>query len=203
MATFSNFAKHTFSTMATADSDKSANAEYIKAKFRLTSAADYDRLLRLISPPSPPQSPSNNTASSAKSSFELTRIYTEQDYIFDGKAHDLWHAGLTLAIRHSVERYPLQGPQSVCTVALKETSFKDLIGLDGHLLAMDQLDGAPFYEVKERSEVVDYGPLQGLVNLGETLTAENCGQSQILCSTISKYYVQGTFCVYRITYQSL
>lgn len=180
-------------------------SQLIKAKFRLTAQSDYDRLVRITSSRSPPVSKRSSNGDLISSAFEgddgrdefqLTRIYTEQDYIFDGKSHDLWHAGLTLAIRHSVERYPQQGPQSVCKVALKETSFKELVGLDGHLLALDQLNGAPFYEVKERSELVDYRSVQALVDHGEILSSSNCAQSSILSSTLNRYYIEdGISCI--------
>jgi hypothetical protein len=68
--------------------------------------------------------------------------------VLDGDAHDLWNMGLTLSARQTTDTFPTRSAQPICTVALKEAIFNDLVALNGAPLSFPDQQ-PPCYEIRE------------------------------------------------------
>ncbi|KXS11512.1 hypothetical protein M427DRAFT_72784 [Gonapodya prolifera JEL478] len=162
----------------------------LKAKIQLATESDYQHLL-------------SNLASNSQ---QLQRVFTQQDFVIDGRNHELWNAGLTVIIRYSKEEVLAGSPRSDsdrqgehfhgpfccsqnthgfsfawykgCSIVLKETIF---FGVDS---------GKPYFEVREKEERanLDNGEIKQIL-LGANVSAQS--QSSILRDVISKYPVEG------------
>ncbi|KAI8801999.1 hypothetical protein BJ742DRAFT_563339 [Cladochytrium replicatum] len=130
-----------------------------KAKLQLAGEQDYLHLL----------------ANLASGSSKLHRVYSQQDFILDGRNHELWAAGLTLIIRYSSEQFPLREviTDKVCTIVLKETLF-----FEGDT-------ERPIFEVSEREETFTFNNEIKQVLLGTPITHDS--QSKIFQDVVAKF----------------
>ncbi|KAI8814391.1 hypothetical protein BJ742DRAFT_848594 [Cladochytrium replicatum] len=130
-----------------------------KAKLQLAGEQDYLHLL----------------ANLASGSSKLHRVYSQQDFILDGRNHELWAAGLTLIIRYSSEQFPLREviTDKVCTIVLKETLF-----FEGD-------SERPIFEVSEREETFTFNNEIKQVLLGTPITHDS--QSKIFQDVVAKF----------------